>query len=131
MLYALMLISVSLTANVSAVFAANYCNPAYADESMRRNRGLIRVATFNVSLSRNAAGELLTDMKSGNDPQIKTIAEIIQTVHPVILLLNEFDYDSDVKAAKGFISDYLGKSQNGKLPIQYPHVFSAPSYTGI
>jgi predicted extracellular nuclease len=51
----------------------------------------LRAATFNASLNRNAAGQLVTDLLSGDHPQIDNVAEIVQRVAPDLLLINEFD----------------------------------------
>ena len=50
----------------------------------------IRVATFNVSLNRSKAGELIDDLRAGNE-QARDVARILQAVRPDIVLLNEFD----------------------------------------
>lgn len=101
----------------------------------------IRVATFNVSMEagnytkkgqRPNPGRLFELLKDGNHPQIKNIAQIIQTVRPDIILLNEFDYQANEdKGITAFIQNYLNKSQAGKQPINYPFVFSAPVNTGV
>ena len=54
---------------------------------------------------------------------------MIQRVRPDVLLINEFDFDP---AAVGLFQDnFLGESQNGSMPIEYPYSFVAPSNTGI
>ena len=52
----------------------------------------IRFATFNVSMNRNAAGELADQLAAGNNEQIANISSIIRTVRPDVILLNEFDF---------------------------------------
>jgi hypothetical protein len=94
----------------------------------------VRFATFNASLNRNAAGQLQTHL---SDPdadtvfvrQIKNVAEVIQRVQPDVLVINEFDFDP--VAADLFRKNFLRSSQNGGMAINYPHVFIAPSNTGI
>ncbi|MFO0826671.1 MAG: endonuclease/exonuclease/phosphatase family protein [Phycisphaerales bacterium] len=93
--------------------------------------GTIRVATFNCSLNRNNAGELLVDLSTPNNAQAATVAEIVQRVAPDIVLLNEFDYYPDNVAAGLFQANYLSVSHNGSTPIEYPYVFVAPSNTGV
>jgi len=92
---------------------------------------LVRFAQFNASLNRGAAGQLISALESGSDPQIKTVAEIIQRINPDVLLINEFDYEPDNRAANLFRANYLGVSQNGATPISFPYVYVAPSNTGI
>lgn len=92
----------------------------------------VRFATFNVSLNRNEAGQLTTDLSVSNSSQPSAIAEIIQHVRPDVLLLNEFDYDATGETLRLFQENYLNVSQsNTTTPIFYPYTFLAPSNTGI
>ena len=91
----------------------------------------IRVATFNASLNRNSAGQLVGDLSTPGNAQARTIAEIIQRTNPDIILINEFDYDSSGTALKLFQQNYLGVGQNGAAPINFAYAFTAPSNTGI
>ncbi|MAQ01111.1 MAG: endonuclease [Alteromonadaceae bacterium] len=103
----------------------------------------VRVATFNVSMeasnyqpqgaSEHSGEVLLTLLESGEHPQIRNIAEIIQRVAPDIILLNEFDYypNSIPTAAALFVRNYLNKSQQGQQAIDYPYQFTAPVNTGV
>jgi len=102
---------------------------------------VLRIATFNVSMeasnyledpSEATGEELFQQLADGGHPQIRAIAEIIQRVRPDILLLNEFDYAADpARAVEPFLERYLGVSQNGQAPIDYPHWFHAPVNTGV
>ena len=91
----------------------------------------VRFATFNASLNRNNAGELISDLSTPDNPQAKNVAEIIQRVNPDVIFINEFDFDAGSAAVQGFLTNYLGVSQRGQTPVQYDHVFVAPSNTGI
>ncbi|HSK65531.1 MAG TPA: endonuclease/exonuclease/phosphatase family protein [Anaerolineales bacterium] len=91
----------------------------------------VRFATFNASLNRNFAGQLVADLSTPNNAQAKVIAEIIQRVRPDVLLINEFDYVEGGLAAELFQDNYLSVSQNGADPIEYGYYFVAPSNTGI
>jgi alkaline phosphatase len=100
----------------------------------------IKIATFNVSMDAtnylpdNKIGkgvELITALKNDSQ-QIKNIAEIIQRTRPDIVLLNEFDYIADPKqGVEKFIKEYLGESQQGSQPIDYPYYYYAPVNTGV
>jgi endonuclease/exonuclease/phosphatase family metal-dependent hydrolase len=90
----------------------------------------IRVATYNTSLNRDAAGQLVHDLEGGDNEQARKIAEVIERVRPEILLLNEFDYDEGHRAAELFRTKYLAVSQNGCEPIKYDNYFTAPVNTG-
>ena len=91
----------------------------------------VRFATFNASLNRNSADELITDLSTPDNEQAKAVAEIIQRTNPDVLLLNEFDYDKNGDAIANFKKNYLEVSQNGIDPVDYPYIYFAPSNTGI
>lgn len=91
----------------------------------------VRFATFNASLNRDAAGQLVTDLSTPNNPQAREVAEVIQRNRPDVLLINEFDYVSDNVAADLFRRNYLERGQHGARPIDYPYAFVAPSNTGV
>ncbi len=91
----------------------------------------VRFSTFNASLNRNSAGALITELSAPGSAQPSTIAEIIQRNNPDVLLINEFDFDAGGVAAANFQTNYLGVSQNGAAPVNYPFVYLAPSNTGI
>ncbi|MGE3936839.1 MAG: endonuclease/exonuclease/phosphatase family protein, partial [Rhodospirillaceae bacterium] len=90
-----------------------------------------RVATFNASLNRNPAGQLVTDLSTPDNAQARAVAEVIQRVNPDIILINEFDFVANKQAANLFQQNYLGVSQNGAAPINFAYGFVAPSNTGI
>jgi hypothetical protein len=91
----------------------------------------IRFATFNASLNRNEAGQLVNDLSTPDNAQAKAVAEIIQRTRPEVLLINEFDFVEGGVAVQLFQKNYLSVSQNGAEPIQYRYRFIAPSNTGI
>jgi 3-phytase len=100
--------------------------PAFAGGDQK-----LRFATFNASVNRNAEGELVADLATGTDPQLRNVAEIIQRARPHVLLVNEFDFVPDEEAARLFQRNYLSVSQHGARPIEFRHRFVAPSNTGI
>ena len=91
----------------------------------------LRFATFNASLNRNFDGELVQELSTPDDPQIRNVAEIVQRVRPDVLLINEFDFVAGGEAVRLFQRNYLSVSQNGARPIRFDHTFVAPSNTGI
>ena len=91
---------------------------------------VLRVASYNLSLNRNVAGELIVNLTAG-DFQASLVAEVIQRANPDVILLNEFDYDEDGVALGIFQAQYLEVSQNGAAPVTYEYSFLAPSNTGI
>ncbi len=117
---------------VGVVFAAIIA--ACAPPAMAKT---VRVATFNVSLYGQQAGEVLDRLRTGSDSQAQHVAEIIQRVRPDVLLLNEIDYDPQGEVLRTFCEKYLAVGQNvSKSPagpaesIAFSHRFIAPSNTG-
>jgi hypothetical protein len=96
-----------------------------------KSNSTVRFATFNASVNRNAEGELVADLSTGADPQLRNVAEIIQRARPDVLLINEFDFVPGEQAARLFQRNYLAVSQNGARPITFGYRFVAPSNTGI
>ncbi|MCS7033282.1 MAG: endonuclease/exonuclease/phosphatase family protein [Phycisphaerae bacterium] len=92
---------------------------------------IVRFATFNASMNREAPGRLLADLERGDDPQIRAVAEIIQRVRPDVLLINEFDYDASGRAIEAFQVNYLATWHNGAEPIHYPFAFCDRVNTGV
>ena len=121
--FSLFLLLISLVAALAVPAGAADTKPASTLD--------VRFATFNASLNRFNAGDLINDLSTPDDAQAQAVAEIIQRTRPDVLLINEFDYDADGLAAHYFQENYLGVSQNGQSPIDYPYVFQAPSNTGV
>ncbi len=101
----------------------------------RRESQPIRVATFNASLNRNSAGQLVADL-AGDDPQAQAVAEIVQRVRPDILVVNEFDWDENGEAARLFHDRYLAVAQQvsgepAAGAIEYPFWYTASVNTGV
>ena len=91
----------------------------------------IRVATFNVSLFRSNAEQLVRELDKRDSQQPQQIAEILQIVRPDIVLLNEVDFDREGKAVRRFQQNYLEVPQNGRKAIHYEHTFIPQVNTGI
>lgn len=106
--------------------------PAAADDDGdgRDDRRTVRFATFNASLNRNTAGQLVTELSAPGSAQPATIAEIVQRARPDVLLINEFDFDAAGQALELFQDNYLSIGQGGADPIEYPYAYTAPSNTG-
>ncbi len=109
----------------------------------------LKIATFNVSMealnyvegkrgeSPKVSGDTLSNALASDHQQIKNIAEIIQTINPDIILLNEFDNQNNDgqhgnnQALKVFINHYLNKSQNGQSSIDFPYFYQGSVNTGV
>ena len=89
----------------------------------------LRVATYNTSLNDDADGGLVRRLAAG-DPAARAIATMLQRVHPDLVLLNEFDYDAEGRAADLFQRDYLERAQRpGLAPLHYPYRYLCLLYT--
>lgn len=91
----------------------------------------VRIATYNASLNRGAAGQLISDLATPDNAQARQVAEIIQRNAPDIVLINEFDVDEEHRAADLFRRHYLEVPQRGQKPVIYPYAFTAPVNTGV
>ncbi len=100
---------------------------ALANESLMRP---LRVATFNTSLNSDQAGGLIVQLAGDHLPARK-IAAVIQRVRPDVILLNEFDFDDQGRAAALFTDKYLSKGQFGERSIRYGYRFQAAVNTGV
>ena len=107
---------------------------AFAPSAGATPQADVRFATFNASLNRANAGQLVEHLSNPavDDVfrrQARNVAEVIQRVRPDVLLINEFDFAP--AAVDLFRDNFLEVSQNGAATIHYPYAFIAPSNTGI
>ncbi|MCB1568358.1 MAG: endonuclease/exonuclease/phosphatase family protein [Xanthomonadales bacterium] len=89
----------------------------------------VRFATYNSSLYDEADGGLIARLEQGDDAARK-IAAVIQLQRPDVLLINEFDYDPEQRAAELFQRKYLEVRHSGLAPIRYDYRYSAAVNTG-
>jgi len=123
----LVLLGAMVSIGAAAFFTAD---PANAQVPIHDSTTTVRFASFNVAMNRRNAGDLKKELMSGESSTTQSIAEIIQRVRPDVLLVNEFDYDEASEGLKAFQEKFLGVSQNGQKPIEYPHVYAGPVNTG-
>ncbi|HEY0662412.1 MAG TPA: endonuclease/exonuclease/phosphatase family protein [Lysobacter sp.] len=91
----------------------------------------LRVATYNTSLYDDSGGGLIRRLESG-DAKAGKIAAVLQRVRPDLVLLNEFDYDANHRAADLFQHRYLEVAQpGGGEALRYPYRYLAPVNTGV
>lgn len=102
-----------------------------ADRAGAQGPEPIRIATFNASLNRPDSGGLVRDLSTPGDPQAKAVAEIVRRVRPDVLLVNEFDFDPEGRAADLFRSNYLETPAEGAEPIRYDHAYVPEVNTGV
>lgn len=90
----------------------------------------LRFATFNTSLYSDEDGGVIRRLDADDD-KARKIAAVIQHLRPDVLLLNEFDFDADARAAELFQRRYLEVAQSQQTPIRYEHRYLAPVNTGV
>ncbi|WP_316302154.1 endonuclease/exonuclease/phosphatase family protein [Aliisedimentitalea sp. MJ-SS2] len=76
----------------------------------------LRLATYNVELSRKGPGLLLRDIARG-DAQAEAAAEVIARVAPDVLLLNGIDYDLHLMTIEAFAARVAAKGH--ELPYRH------------
>lgn len=91
----------------------------------------VRFASFNAAMGLGEPGELGRRLKAGDDPALHALAQIVQTVRPDVLLLNEFDAEAGVDAAALLQRNYLSLAHDDATPIEYGWSFRAPVNTGV
>jgi len=91
----------------------------------------LRFATYNSSLYSDQAGGLVRELE-GSSVRAGKIAAVLQQVRPDIVLINEFDYDPEHRAADLFQQQYLDVAQpGGGEPLHYPYRYLAEVNTGV
>ena len=85
----------------------------------------MRIATYNVELSRKGPGLLLRDIRSEKDAQVMAVADAIATLRADVLLLTGFDWDHDLLALKAFAAQLEKRGQPS------PHLFALRPNTGL
>src|SRR5919107_1651792 len=109
---------VALAAAVAVAAAVTVlAAPVAGADPGRGHRESVRFATYNASLNRAAAGQLVADLSTPRNAQAGAVAEIIQRTRPDVLLVNEFYFDAGGAALRLFQRNYLSVSRNGSTPI--------------
>ncbi len=91
----------------------------------------LRIATYNTSLYSDEAGGLIRELQ-GDSAHARKIAAVLQRVRPDLVLLNEFDFDPEHRAADLFQQRYLLVAQpGGGEALRYPYRYLAPVNTGV
>ena len=116
---------------VTGLTAPALSAPAGAGPGQHARPSEVRFASFNASLNRSAAGQLVADLSTPGNAQAAAVAETIQRTNPDVVLVNEFDYVAGGQAAELFRENYLEVGHNGAAPVDYPYYFVAPVNTGV
>jgi Endonuclease/Exonuclease/phosphatase family len=85
----------------------------------------LRVATYQVELSRDGPGLLVRDLTGGTDPQIAAVVAVIAQARADVILLTDIDYDHGL-IALGLLADQLAVAG-----APYPYRFALAPNTGL
>jgi len=85
----------------------------------------LRIATYNVDLSRKGPGLLLRDILSGQDAQIAAVVAVLADLNADILVLTDVDFDHDLIALSA-LADALAAAG-----APYPYRFATRPNTGM
>ncbi len=78
--------AVAVTVAMAAVMSVG--EPVGATASEPQAPTETRFSTFNASLNRDEAGQLIADLSTPDNAQASNVAEIVQRVRPAVLLIN-------------------------------------------
>ncbi len=87
----------------------------------------LRIATFNVDLSRDGPGVLLGELTGEPKAKVLAAVAVIQAVRPDVLVIQKFDYDPKGRALGAFAALLAA----GEAGIDYGHRYAGPVNAGI
>ncbi len=96
-----------------------------------RDPGVVRIATFNVSLYGDRSGEVARRLRGGADTRAKQLAAIVQTIRPDVLLVNEIEFDAEDTVPQLLNRQYFAVADGGRDAIDFPNIRGFPSNTGL
>jgi len=88
--------------------------------------GTLRVATYDVGLTREGPGLLLAELGERPEGQVAGVIAVIRAVRPDVLLVTGFDHDRRGLALAAF----RGRLAEGEGGIDYGHAFDAAVNAG-
>ena len=88
--------------------------------------GTLRVATYDVGLTRDGPGLLLAELGEPPEDGVAGVLAVIRAVRPDVLLLTGFDHDHRGLALAAFRAR-LAEGDDG---LAYPHAFDGPVNAG-
>jgi hypothetical protein len=101
------------------VLCALLAAPAAADT--------LRIATYNLDLSRDGPGVLYGELIGEPGPDVAAAVRVIQTARPDVLVVQKLDHDLRGRALGAFAA-LLAAGPEG---IDYPHRFAPPVNAGV
>lgn len=112
-------------------------SPGAETTTVEKDEDDLRVATLHAGItasnpdSADPLDSLVGELAGGNHSKARTVAETAQVNEPDVLVLTGISYDEDGRIAEILKDQYLASGQNGQAGQNYPHVFAAPSNSGI
>lgn len=85
----------------------------------------LRIATYNIEMTRPGPGLLLRDLLKADDPQIVAAVKVVTVLGADVLVLTGFDYDLDQVALTTLVGKLAAEG------INYPYQFSIRPNTGL
>ena len=104
-----------MRALVAAVVAVLTTSPFVSADTLR-------VATFNIELTRDGPGLALRDIQKGDDPQVRAVSAVITRIGADVLALQGLDYDYGLETVRAL---------NAQLAEPYDHIFALPTNRGL
>lgn len=87
----------------------------------------LRVASYNVDLSRDGPGLLLQELLGEPGPKALAAVAAIQAARPDVLVIQQFDHDQ-----RGFaLAAFAARLAGGPRGVDYPHRFAPPVNAGV
>lgn len=121
----------ALIAAIALLCSACAQTPARTQTMAETSPASLRLATYNTSLYAEDSGGLIAELE-GDSAHARKIAAVLQQVRPDLVLLNEFDFDAQHRAADLFQQRYLEVAQaGGGQPLHYAYRYLAPVNTGV
>ena len=87
----------------------------------------LRVATYDVGLTRDGPGLLLAELSRPPEGPLAAVLEVIRAARPDVLLVTGFDHDLRGRALAAF----RARLADGPDGLAFPHAFDAPVNAGV
>ena len=105
--------------------------PQESTTTVEKSAGDVRVATLDAEISGGSSAEVLEELDGGMHPQARVLAETVQVNAPDVLVLTGLSYDEHQQIAETLNDEYLSRGQNGQSGVEYSHLYTAPTNSGI
>ena len=109
------------------------CAPGDQDPSAEEppTPTVLRIALFNVRELSSEKLARVDEAGRGADQQLRAAAEIVRRIDPDVLVLQEIDLPDDGPLEVERLEVNAERFRDAWLDLPYPHVFVAPSNTGV